>query len=55
MSRDRAISIILACIVAGLLFDGNTLEGFGIGLLLGLVLGATVGAAFVWGEREARP
>lgn len=56
MTRDRAISIVLACIIAGLLIDGNTIEGFGLGLVVGLVLGALVGAAFVYGEpRRERP
>lgn len=53
MNRDRTIAIVLAVALAGSLFNGNSIEGFGFGLLIGLVLGALVGAAFVYGEKES--
>lgn len=51
MTRDRAINIVLGCIIAALVMNGGTIELLGIVLICGLVLGALVGAAFVYGER----
>ncbi len=47
LTRERVIIIILLCVIAGMWAAGGTIEGFGAGLLVGLVLGAMVGAAFV--------
>lgn len=52
MNRDRAIILVLAVIIMALRVRGDTIEGFGIGLLIGLVLGAIVGVAFASGEKS---
>lgn len=50
MNRERAIIVVMACIIVGMLIRGDTIEGFGLGLVIGLVLGALVGVAFAYGE-----
>lgn len=55
MNRDRAVIVVLLCLIAALLVHGDSIDGLGIGLIVGLVLGALVGAAFVYGERETTP
>lgn len=54
MSQSRVIIIILLCIIVALLLSGSTIEALGGVLLLGLMFGAMIGAAFVHGEREPR-
>jgi len=51
MNRDRSIIVVLAGIIVAMLVRGDTIESFGLGMVMGLVLGALVGAAFVSGER----
>ncbi len=46
MNRYQATIVLLLCVIAGLLAGGNVIEAFGGGLLLGLTMGAMVGAAF---------
>ncbi|MGY3482307.1 putative small secreted protein [Bradyrhizobium sp. USDA 4011] len=55
MTLERAVILILLAFVIALLAGGNTVEGFGIGLLVGLVLGAPVGAAFVTDRPNKEP
>lgn len=42
-----------AAAIAVLLLHADSIEGFGLGLLLGLCLGVLVGAAFVLGWKES--
>ncbi|WP_158231226.1 hypothetical protein [Bradyrhizobium sp. C9] len=55
MTLERAVIVILLALIIALLVGGNTVEGFGIGLLVGLVLGAPVGAAFVTDRPNKEP
>ncbi|MHC2250972.1 L-cystine uptake protein TcyP (sodium:dicarboxylate symporter family) [Bradyrhizobium embrapense] len=55
MTLERAVIVILLAFIIALLAGGNTPEAFGIGLLVGLVLGAPVGAAFVTDRQRKEP
>ncbi|MBR0879516.1 O-antigen/teichoic acid export membrane protein [Bradyrhizobium japonicum] len=50
--KRTAIIVVQTAVIAGLLLRGDSLEGFGMGLVLGLVWGALVGAAFMFRERQ---
>jgi hypothetical protein len=54
MNRDRVIALgLLAVIVFGII-PGNDMTAFTCGGITGLVIGATLGAAFVYGERSPK-
>lgn len=52
MKLSTAIIAVQFAVIAALLLHGDTLEAFGMGLVLGLSLGAPVGAAFALGRKE---
>lgn len=40
---ERIIIALLACVIVGLLYGGASLEGFGVGLVMGLIFGVFIG------------
>jgi hypothetical protein len=53
MSKDRAAILVLLVVIAGLLLDGNIVGPLCAVLLLGCIIGALAGAAFV-NDRKAQ-
>lgn len=52
MKTERAIILVLLAVIAALILEGATVELLCAALLLGLVLGALLGAAFVTDRQQ---
>ncbi|MCP1852866.1 MULTISPECIES: hypothetical protein [unclassified Bradyrhizobium] len=52
MKMERAIILVLLAVIAALVIEGATVELLCAALLLGLVLGALLGAAFVTDRQQ---
>jgi hypothetical protein len=50
MNRDRVIALGLLIAIVFWLIPGNDMTAFTCGGIVGLVIGATLGAAFVYNE-----
>jgi hypothetical protein len=55
MNRDRAIAIGLLAVIVFRLIPGDDMSAFACGAFVGLVAGAAIGVAFVYGEWERKP